>query len=223
MLNIIGNIKDTISLLAVVSTMLLGWMKYNDAQEISRLENNLHSTTIQYEDKLGRTVTEVTELRFTNKELKQIAKLDSSKLSDTQKKLWEASQVVKDLEIKSRNAESFNRVDLSVSNDSLISEVIYNEDRSLKELKPIKTKHLSITFEVVGDTVLVAHKYNATIDTVVSRSVDKETKSGKKRFFLVRWVNPRWKYSAKNVSDDKNATIEKGAIHINFQRGKGKR
>jgi len=222
MFNLIGNIKDIATILSIVSVLTLGWLKHQDGQEINRLENNLHSTTIQYTDSIGRMVTEVTELRFTNKELKQISKLDSSKLGATQKKLWEASQLVRELEIKERNVESVNIAALSVSNDSLISEVIYNEDRSLKELKPIKTDHLEITFDVQGDTVLVGHKYKAKINTVVSRKVDKVTNNGKTRFFLARWVNPRWIYSAKNVSDDKNAEID-SAVYINFQSGKGKR
>jgi len=218
----INTIRNVISLLAIVSTIWLGVSKFKGGKEIDRLTTNLTSTTTQWQDEKGRLVTEVSELRFTNKELKQIAKLDSTKLSYTQKQLREASEVIKDLRIKAKDVESVNIVDLSVSNDSLVSIPTYNEDKSLKALKPIKTEHLEITFDVKKDTVLVSHKYKAKLNTVVSREVDMTTDNGKRRFFIARWINPRYEYSAKNVIDDKKAEI-KSAIHINFQRRKGKR
>lgn len=222
MINLIGNIKDTFTILSIVSVMLLGWLKYNDTKEINRLNNNITSVKKEWKTKTGELVTQVTELRFTNKELKQIAERDSSELSDLQKQLWEAGQVIKTLDIKERNAESVNIADLIVSNDSLVTTIQYNEDMSLKALKPIKTDNLSINFKVSGDSIIIDHVYNAKINTVVSREVDKVTSSGKRRFFLARWLNPRWKYYASNYSDDPNAKLD-SAIYIKFQHNKGKR
>lgn len=218
----INTIKNTLSLLAIISTIWLGVSKFRDSKEIDRLTTNLNATTTQWQDEKGRMVTEVSELRFTNKELRKISKIDSTKLGEVYKQLKVASEIIKDLRIKASDVESANIVDLSVSNDSLVTIPVYNENMSLKALKPIKTAHLEITFDVQGNTILVNHKYRAKISTIVSRQVDMETTSGNRRFFIARWVNPRYEYSAKNVVDDKNAKID-SAIHINFQRRKGKR
>lgn len=215
-------IKDTVTVVSIIATLILGVLKYKDIKEISRLNNNITSTTKQWTDEKGRLVTQVTELRFTNDELERLAHRDSSTLNELEKQLWEAGQTIKDLKIKERNALSYNSVDISVSNDSLVSKAEYNDDKSLKALKPIKTDHLSIDFEIKGDTVLVNHSYKAKVSTVVDREVDKITNRGRKRFFIARWINPRWQYSAKSIVDDPNATIE-SAINIKFQRKKGKR
>jgi hypothetical protein len=222
MFKFITGIKDLVTILSILATVGLGYWGKLQKDEAKRAINNLHSTTIQYEDEKGRLVTEVTELRFTTKELKQIAKQDSAKLSSVQKKLLKAHGKITELNIKERNAESINIADLSVFNDSLVTTAEYDKKGLLKALKPIKTDNLEISFNVLSDTVVVNHKYKTEITTIVKREADKTTKNGKKRFFLARWVNPRWQYSAINVSDDKKAKIA-SAIHIKFQRGKGDR
>jgi hypothetical protein len=222
MFSTITNIKDMVILGLIATGLFLGYLKYRDVQEIARLENNLTATTEQYQLANNKWVTETTELRFTNDELKNISKLDSSKLSDLQKKLLKANEAIDELNIKAKDVENINIIDLNVSNDDLVSDIVYDEDNALKEIEPIKTDHLSIEFEVKGDKILVSHEYTSEITTVVSRSADRLTNSGKKRIFIARWINPRWKYSAKNISNDPNAKIE-SAISINFQRNKGSR
>jgi len=220
--NLISNIKDAITIISIVVTLGLGYWGKVQQEEASRATNNLYSKTVEWKDEKGRLVTEVTELRYTTKELKDIAKLDSTKLSRAQKDLLQANNLVKELKLKERNVESVNIADLRVHNDSLVSTITYDKNNKLEALKPIKTEHLYIDFKVEGDTVLVDHKYNVNINTVVRRERDKVTKAGNPRFFIARWVNPRWQYSAINVADDDKAKID-SAIHINFQNKKGKR
>jgi len=219
----LNKIKNVLLTCTIISTFVLGLFKYNDHNEIARLNNNLSATTKQWQDEKGRHVTEVSELRVTNKELTKAYKKDYFQLSgEYEAQLKEVANELSDLNIKLRNAESYNSVDLSVSNDSLVTTIVYDRDSVLNSIKPIKTDHLEINFKVKGDTLIVSHKYSAKIITGVSREVDMYTDNGKRRFFIARWVNPRWQYSAKNVVDDIDANIV-SAVHINFQRNKGKR
>ena len=67
------------------------------------------------------------------------------------------------------------------------------------------------------NSIQVLHKYSCEITTVVSRNRDTKTRRGNRRFFLASLINPRWEYTAKNVSDDLDATIE-SAVYINFKK-----
>ena len=222
MFSIINNLKDGLSLVAVAAALWFGYSDYLNKQEVSRITNNLNQKTSQWEDERGRLVTEVTELRVTNKELKSVAKKDSSNLSKIEKTLLRANKEIEALKIKAKDVESYNEVLLESRNDNLVTEAVYNEDKKLTKIEPIMTDHLFIKFHVKEDTIIVNHLYRARITTVVDRERDKTTKNGNKRFFLARLVNPRWQYSAKNVADDRKAIL-KSAVHINFQRRKGKR
>lgn len=221
----ITKIKDTVTIISIVATLGLGYWGSLMKQEANRANRNLHSTTIEYKDKLGRNVTETTELRFTIKELRNVNKKykqdSTSIVNEYEKKLLKVANQAKALDIKLRDVENAFIGDLSVSNDSMISEIVYNEDRSLNGLKPIKTKHLSIDFKVDGDKMIVNHKYNTDLSIIGHRQRDKETVTGKSRFFLARWVNPRWKYKASAVAEDKDASFK--ITNIKFQRGKGGR
>lgn len=52
-----------------------------------RLTNNLYKKTIEYEDELGRRVTETTQMELTIKEMKRAAKKDSTQLNEYEKLL----------------------------------------------------------------------------------------------------------------------------------------
>lgn len=221
MLKIIDNIKGAVTILSIVAAMWFSYSSHFKGQEIDRLNTNLHSVTTQYEDEKGRRVTETTELRFTNDELKAIGKKKDKDLSRAEKTIKEVSNEIADLRIKANNVETYNKVLLESRLDSIVTKPIYIENK-LTAIEPIKTDHLHLTFKVKEGEILVNHLYTAKIITVVDRDRDKITKKGNKRFFMARWVNPRWQYKAKTVSDDPNAVIE-DSVYINFQRRKGKR
>lgn len=213
----LSNIKDTIAIVATLSTILFAYLTFQQKREVSRLENNLYSKQIQWTDEKGRLVTEVTELRYTTSELKSMRNADSTKLSVVQKQLHNAHQRIKELGIKENNVISYNKADISVSNDSLITTIDKDIKGDIIGLKTIKTPNLELTFDVKSDTILVSHKYKTNVVTVVNRKQDKLTYSGKKRFFLARLINPRYDYWSTNVVDDPNAEI-KSDVYINFGR-----
>ena len=219
---LISAVKDTVAVVATITTVILGIWGFNQKAEKERFESNLYQRTEQWTDEKGRLVTEVTKLTYSNSELKKISNADSSKLSAAEKKLYVAAKEIEELRIKHKDVESYNKADFEVKNDSLKTIIVYDKDSVLKELKPIKTDHLTLDFKVDGDTLTVSHTYKASIITVVNRKVDMYTASGKKRFILARVVNPRYEYFATNRIDDPNAAVTSD-IYIEFQNKKGKR
>lgn len=213
----LSNIKDTIAIVATLSTILFAYLTYQQKQETERATDNLYKKEIQWQDEKGRMVTEVTELRFTTTELKKMRGADTTKLSVVQKQLYKAYQRIEELGIKENNVISYNEADISVSNDSLITTIDKDIKGDIIGLKTIKTPNLELTFDVKSDTILVSHKYKTNVVTVVNRKQDKLTYSGKKRFFLARLINPRYDYWSTNVVDDPNAEI-KSDVYINFGR-----
>lgn len=220
MFKFISGIKDVVTVVSIVATLGLGYWGNLQRQEAQRATDNLYSKTIQWEDEKGRLVTETTELRYTVSELKDISKRDKESLSEAERKVAEAAETIKELGIKARNVDRYENVSFEVA-DSAETKIVYR-DKKLEKIEPIRTKHMDIDFIIKGDKVIAAYKYKGNVKVIINRKVDKETKKGKKRFFLARWVNPRYDYWSTVVSDDKNATIT-STDSINFQKKKGKR
>lgn len=215
---LLSNIKE----LALTATIIfglgssIGWWKQK--QETDRVANNLYKKEIQWKDEKGRMVTETTELRFTVEELQNVAARDSATLSDTEKILWEVNKETEALRIKNKELVEYHKAEMEAVQD--LQTVATIKDNKLLCIEPIDTKHWKIDFEVTdGGAILAEAKYNADITTVVDRQRDKFTKKGKKRFFMARWIAPRWQYSNYTVSDDPNATI-KNSVKINFDNRK---
>lgn len=224
-IGLIENIGKVLTVVSVASAITLGWMNHQKGQENKRLENNLYSKTVQYADAEGRLITEVTELRITTKELKQAAKKDANERSELENKLVEAKGVIEDLGIKVKDAERYHKNEIEAIHRDLETSMVFRPDTVYKKLvaiNPIKTPNLEIEFEVNDDNIKVDHKYKADVYTVVNRKKTMFTKNGKKRFFVARWINPKWQYSAASMINDPDAEI-KSSVDIDFQRRKGKR
>jgi hypothetical protein len=213
----LDEIKSTVTIASVVVAMVVSTWGLKQQSEKDRLRDNLYHKEVQWKDKEGRLVTEVTELKYSREELRKISKSDSSKLSSTQKELYKVAKELEVLGIKTKDVESYNKAKLEVKYDSLVSNVIKDDKGCITELEPIKTDNLSIDFIVKTDSVLVNYKYKADVTAILNRKVDKFTYKGKKRFFLARLINPRYSYWSTNVVSDPNAEI-KSDVYINFGR-----
>lgn len=206
MLNTIKNVITIVSLVGIIGTGIWG---YNKKQEAETYYNNYQQEKTEWKDEKGRLVSQMSELKSSTKELKAVAKQDSAELSETRKQLKEASETIKELNIELEDVKNYYKGELSVLNDSLVSTFEKDEKGQITGLKPIKTEHLDINFVVVpNDTVLVNHKYTADIVVVNHRKEIKTTKSGNRRFFLARWLFPRYKYWATTRVDDPNAELD---------------
>lgn len=214
-MNILDNIKSTVTIISIVVAMGVSIWGTKWKQEATRFENNLYKKEVQWKDERGRLVTEVTELRYSKDELKRIAKSDSSKLSISEKQLYIAAKEIEDLNIKLKHVETYNKLILEVKNDSLKSTITKDSTGQILALKPIKTKFLELTFSINKDTVLVNHKYKTDIVSILNRKPDTLTHSGNKRFFIATWINPRYTYWSTTVCDDPKAEIT-SSVYINF-------
>lgn len=219
---IINNVKETVLILSIISSIGLGIWGQKQKAEADRYRDNLYSRTVQWTDEKGRLITEVSELRFTLGELKSVNVKDSAKYSQAQKELLAAKQRIQEMGVELNRAESYFKAELAVKTDSLVSTIQRDEKGATIALKPIKTANLQLDFTVKGDTVLVDHKYTADITTVVNRKSDKLTRNGKRRFFVARWVAPRYDYWATTRVDDPNAKLN-NTVYIEFQNKRGKR
>lgn len=216
MIRILSNIKEIVTIgsiiVAIVTTM--GWN--NQKKETERYRQNLYAQTVEWEDAEGRLIKEVSELRYTHKELKAVASMDSARLNKAQKDLLQANKTIESLNIKLKDAESYYKGELEVKYDSLISTISKDSTGQITAIKPIKTPYLEVTFEVHGDTVKLNHIYRTNIETVVNRKEDPLTKHGNKRIFIARWVRPRYNYWATTKVEDPKAVIN-NAVYINFE------
>jgi len=224
MKDLLSNILRVVTIISIVVGLLasLGWIRAKG--EAKRAETNLYNRTTQWEDEKGRMVTETTELRFTNRELRKVARKDSVALSEAEKTLLDAYQVIDDLKIKPGRVESAHMLELETSSEQvteLTVEELLEPETYKVDIAPIKTKHLELTFNQVGDSLHVSHLYRTDIDVVVDRDKGLNSK-GKKRFFISRWFLPKWEYSSSVVAEDPDAEITSN-VYINFQRGKGGR
>jgi hypothetical protein len=190
-------------------------------KEANRAENNLYTRTVQWEDERGRLVTETTELRYTLNELRNISKKDSSKMSEAEKQLLAARKEIDALRIKPRNVESVNTIGLESRGTFTTDYETKPDTVKLLKIDPIETEFISLYFKVEGDSILVDHLYKNTLNIIVDRDYGLNAR-GKPRFFLTRWISPKWQYSSNVVSEDPNADITSN-VYIKFQKHKGKR
>lgn len=218
-MNILSNIKTiaigTVVLLSIATTFLATSLA-KQKKETERYRQNLYAQTVEWEDEEGRLIKEVSELRYTHKELKAVASMDSARLNKAQKDLLQANKTIESLNIKLKDAESYYKGELEVKYDSLISTISKDSTGQITAIKPIKTPYLEVTFEVHGDTVKLNHIYRTNIETVVNRKEDPLTKYGNKRIFIARWVRPRYNYWATTKVEDPKAVIN-NAVYINFE------
>jgi hypothetical protein len=222
MIAFLNNIKEIAIIASIVFGLgaSAGW--WRQKQKSDDLANNLYAKTVQYEDEKGRRVTETTELRFTVDELQNVAAKDSAiyyaSMSDMEKRLWEVGQEAEVLKADKDKLISYHKSEVEAIYKDL--EVIPTiKDNKLVSIEPIETKHLQIRFNIEGDKITADAKYNTNITTIVDRNRDQFTKKGKKRFFIAKWIKPRWQYSDKTVCEDVNATI-KNTVSINFENRK---
>lgn len=216
MVKILNNLKDILTIVSIGIAVVtsLGWTKQK--QEAERYRQNLYSKTVQWEDEQGRLITEVSELRYSYRELKAIAGMDSALLNETQKDLLKANKTIEELGVKLKDTESYFKGELEAQHDSLMTTFERDSTGQITALKPIKTPYLEIDFHVEGDTVKINHIYRANIETVINRKEDKLTKAGNKRFFIARWIKPRYNYWATTRVDDPDAEIN-NSVYINFE------
>jgi len=162
------------------------------------------SETVQYKDKLGRTVTEVKELRLTNSELKA-AKYSSDS------NLRKLSLTLRAMNIKERNVERAitynNRITDTIRVVMRDTIVLFGSDSSWLETLNYDDgfMELGISKPVDSDTAIVNYNYEDECAVILHRERERNAK-GAEVFILWRWLKD-WVYSADVCSSNPKARI----------------
>jgi hypothetical protein len=197
------------TILTVVTIISLLFGVYSNIQnsrnkaEKERVTTNLHQKTIQYEDELGRAVTETTRLQVTNKELKKVLKKDSSKMDEYERTIYKIAKELKTSKRLAKNLES-----------SLIAETITNfklsdrvRDTVFRKMEA-KTVHFKDPFgeysatyipEVDSMYMSIMQRNELYIDMFKQRP---KNNKGKKFIIPLRWFKG-WEHvaSIKSLND----------------------
>jgi hypothetical protein len=214
----LDTIKNIITLVAIIGTIGGTYFSHKYKEEAKTAHNNFNQSKQEWVDKKGRLVSELSEIKVSNSQLKNAAKKDSLELSEAERGLKKAANTIEELNLRLKDVKNYYEGEISVLNDSLRSAFEKDENGKIIGLKPIKTEHLAIDFVVESeDSILVSHEYKAKITVVNNRKPTKYTNNGNKRFILFRKIWPRWQYWATTRANDPNAefNIE---VHYNFDK-----
>ncbi len=159
------------------------------------------------ETESGKFATERQQWIIDKDQLKQKISREQAKNSEYLNALNEANETIKDLNIKLKRVDNYNKI-LLESKDSIKTEIVFVESDKIK-IKPIKKKHIEIEFVQDGKYLDVNYVYRADIETVIYREKDNE------QFFIWRWFNPNWIYNSVTTIDDPSATVS-NKIDIKF-------
>lgn len=206
-----------ITAVSVVVSILATLQSMKEKARGDRAENNLYTKTIEYQDELGRKVTETTQLEITVRELKQIAKKDTLAMNAYEKKLYKISQ---ELAYNNRKEKTVDKA-MMFSTESNFSSEKKAEDIIINKM-PAKTVKFIDTFGTYEATyfpetdnmkISVLQRNEFFLDIYKQRELNKK---GKKVFYLWRWTKD-WEYkgSVKSLND---STIIKDFTLINVQK-----
>lgn len=210
----ISTIKNIITIVAIIGTIGGTYFSHKYKEEKDTAISNFNQSKKEWIDEKGRLVSEMSEIKVSNKQLKNAARRDSAELSEAEKELKRTANIIEELNLRLKDVKNYYEGEISILNDSLRSAFTKDENGKIIGLKSIKTEHLSIDFVVESeDSILVSHKYKAKIVVVNNRKSTKYTKNGNKRFILFRKIWPRWQYWATTRVNDPNARLD---IEVNY-------
>lgn len=192
-----------ITIISIVVGIFASVRISNLKEKNDRLETNLYSNTTQYEDALGRSVVESDQLKTTVKELKQLSKMDSSKMNTYEKTIYKISQELKANGTKEKNTEGAafisietNFENASLAKDSVISKMKAKTVRFVDDYGTYESTYFPET-----DTISLKVIQRAELFLDLHRKRELNSK-GNKVFFAWRWLKD-WEYKAsiKSIGD----------------------
>ena len=205
--------KWVIALIALITS--LGWVKscQNKTEEIDNITDILSSRVETFKTKSGLNATEAKNWQVKYKSLNKINGEISQENNEINNELLKAKQTIKDLSLRLKDAKNYIKSDLNVK-DSIKTEIVFVECDKI-EIKPIKKKHISVSFKQTGNELDLIYNYNAEVSTVISRYPELK-KNGKKHFPNWGWLYG-WDYKTTSVINDPNASID-NMIEITFDK-----
>jgi hypothetical protein len=214
--NFIKGFKDWLDLIlkivAVIGLLsgifgIRGCIKKDDVVKAKELILKRDQKELKLKDNTIAFITD--KFKVENRTLRQKISQEQAKSSVYLNDLRNAQGYALELEVKLKNVENYQSSNIE-ANDSVKTEIVFiNCDQV--EIKPIKKKHIEITFDQSGKYLDVNYKYNAEITTLVFREKNPE------QFFLGRWFNPDWLYKSSTKINDPNAKVT-NSVNIEFDR-----
>lgn len=202
-------------IISVIAAVAFFYLWKNERGTRITTEGNLHNSELEFRTKSGILASQVSALEISRKELRATVKKDSAIQNDYELKLSHAYNVIKDLNLKIRNIESTNSVDLESSR----TDTVYYRVDSIRmvNISDIHTPYFDAIFKPVDDSIiLVSHRYHSELDIVISRQRAKKL-NGKERFIITRLLRPNWQYYSTVVCLDPDARITSNVL-IRFKK-----
>ena len=219
-LKIFGIIKDSIDTIKTIIIIVIGVISFLSMRGCIKEKNikedfeNILKTEIEFfETESGLKASEIQNWKVKYKDLKKAKDELSENNSKYLNELNRAKKTIKDLNIKLKNAKNYVKQDIEVR-DTVITEFVFLECDKV-ELKPIRTKHLSLDFIQEENEIKIPYKYNCELKTIISRYPERK-KNGKKHFpnWGTIWG---WNYKTTSVCNDQNAKIN-NLVELTFDK-----
>lgn len=217
MKNKINIIYGIVTILSVLFGMWTNYQSTKIKTDNERLTNNLYKKTIEYEDELGRRVTETTQMELTIKEMKQAAKKDSTQLNEYEKLLVHTYSELSASNRKMKQVESAMNIELHTRNtiETTMKDSVIDEMEVKTAYVENEFGKYSIMYEPETDSLFLTtiQKNQLFVDVFKKR---KPNKNGKEAIYLLRWTKG-WDYKA-SIKSLNDSTIIKEFDYIKIKK-----
>ena len=210
-------ILTIVTILSLLSGIGLAWYANFKSNEADRYESNYKASLVkikQYKDKNGLLVSETYELRLTIDEIK------NSKDST----IRSMGESLEDMGIKLKRTENMAQITTKSTGKGTVKiDTVFVGNQEIKPMirkAYINDGFLDMVINIDDDSLHYDYLNRDTIFIAGYKERRMETKKGKKRFFLARWVNPDWQYKLAAKSLNKN-TIITSIKDVRIERRKG--
>lgn len=199
------DLKTISAIVAILSVCVTIYSTIISTRESKRADS-LYTKTVVYEDELGRTVTENMQLVITNKELKEINKKDSSKLTAYERKIL---KLTAQSNIKKKSEDIINYEMMAFTSQKSV-QMRNKFETETDSMTMIPMKHLFIEDKYLTLKLI----YNPENDSININIINREEfyvegylerkpkKDGKQVPYILRWMKSwEFKSSIKTMSD----------------------
>lgn len=236
---VVISVLGFILLLMILIYLSASWGIKNK-KEGTRYRNALYDKQVHYEDNFGNVVTEINQLKVTNRELRDVIKKDSVNLSEYEKRLL---LIKRELDANNRNLRKTQTAlyFTEETRDSfallLRNYVIFNTDDGMSFM--VDSSYMVTESELGGSLPLKVGRwendwtvqdfmYDPNNDSLFVVQVSENAffidlfkerelnKKDKKVFWPVRWTKP-WEYKA-SIKSKRDSTTIKDAVVVNLTK-----
>lgn len=171
--------------------------------ENQNISDNLHQYDTRYKTDSSGWALQSSALEVELKDLRKVNRKMFTDLSDYDKKIKIAYKTIQDMDKKLKHVESVNTLLLQATgNDTIIYNISKIDTMYVVSISDFDDGYLKAVFSPINDIELeVSYKYQDNINVIVTKEKDPQDK----RFFLLRWLKPKYKsYSTATTGNPKS-------------------